>query len=67
MYALEKLTALLPPKLRPAAKAFYPLIVALATAGVSWATTGNLSTTEIKAAAGGAILALITYVVPNRE
>jgi hypothetical protein len=67
MFLLEKLTGLLPVRLRPAAKAVYPLLTACGAAGVSWAVTGNLDMTEIRTAATGAALALITYVIPNRR
>lgn len=66
MFLLEKLTALLPTALQPAAKAAYPLALACAAALTSWAVTGNLDTTEIRTAAGGAILALVTFAVPNK-
>lgn len=67
MFLLDKLTAVLPKQLQPYAKAVYPGVVALAGAGVSWATTGNLDATEIRTAVGGIILALVSYGVPNRD
>jgi acetyl-CoA carboxylase beta subunit len=41
--------------------------VTLVGVGISWATTGNLNTSEIHAAIGGAGLALVTLGVPNRR
>lgn len=67
MYLLEKITNLLPPKLRPCAKAVWPPVVALAGAGASWAATGNLNTAEVRTAAGGIILGLVSFAVPNRD
>lgn len=67
MYLLEKITNLLPVKLRPYAKAVGPPIVVIAGDGVSWAATGNLNTAEIRTAAGAIIMGMLTYAIPNRR
>lgn len=66
MFLLTKLTALLPKKLQPYAKAVWPAAITVVGVGVSWVATGNLNVTEIRTAIGGALLALVTLGVPNR-
>lgn len=66
MYLLDKITNLLPVKLRPYAKGLYPPIVALVGAGASWVATGNLNTAEVRTAIGGLVLGLVSFLVPNR-
>lgn len=65
MYLLERITNLLPVKLRPFAKSIYPPIVALAGAGASWVATGNLNVAEVRTAIGGLVLGLVSFAVPN--
>lgn len=67
MFLLEKLTAVLPTKLQPYAKAVYPAAITIAGAGASWIATGGLDVSEIRTAIGGGLLALVTLGVPNRQ
>jgi hypothetical protein len=67
MFILTKLTGLLPARLQPYAKAVYPAVATLVGVGVSWVSTGQLNTTEIRTAIVGAGLALVTLGVPNSD
>jgi hypothetical protein len=65
MFILTKLTALLPPRLRPYAKSLYPAVATVVAVGVQLVQTGTLDTNALKTAAAGAVLALLSYGVPN--
>lgn len=67
MYLLNKVTNLLPAKLRPYAKAVWPLVLATVGAGVSWVTRGVWDPSTITLAAGGVAHSLVTLLVSNGE
>jgi hypothetical protein len=66
MFLFDKLTALLPARLQPYAKAAYPALLTIAGVIVTAAQTGVLDTATIRTAAGGAVLTLVTLGVPNK-
>lgn len=55
----------LPLSLRPYAKCLYPFLLALGTAVASWIISGDFNGNEVRAAGGGAVLSLVTFLVPN--
>jgi hypothetical protein len=67
MFLLEKLTALLPTPLQPFAKAVWPTIATVVGVGVQWVSTGALDGDALKLAASGAVLALLSFSVPNAD
>lgn len=67
MFVLEKLTNLLPARLRPYAKAVWPAIATVIGVGVQLVQTGALDTDALKTAAAGTVLALLSYGVPNGD
>ena len=61
---LEAVVARLPRRLRPIAKALVPLAVAVAIAGQDLVIDAA-EVDELKVVAAGAVVALLTYLVPN--
>jgi hypothetical protein len=51
----------------PFAKAFYPAFAAVLVALVSWASTGQLSETELAVAVTGLLFAVVAYFVHNER
>lgn len=66
MYLFSKLTDLLPPSLRPRAKAAWPMIGTAIGVAVQWAVTGEFDRAELVTAITGAAAAVLTYEVPNK-
>lgn len=57
----------LPPRLRPYAKAIYPFVAAIATALVNHAFGDPLDVSSLKVAVGGLVLAVLSFGVSNDE
>jgi hypothetical protein len=62
---LDQLAGLLGP-LSPFAKAVVPAILAVAVAAVNSAFAGKIDATSLAIAGSGLVLALITFLIPNR-
>lgn len=67
MGLFNRLTALLPAKAQPFAKALYPAIAAIVAVFVSAVSTGALNTSELKAGVGGLAMAALTFLIPNTK
>lgn len=66
MYLLDRLTNLLPLRLRPYAKAAYPAIGTAVAVVVQWIATGEFDRAELVTTLTGIPAALLTLGVPNR-
>jgi hypothetical protein len=62
---LDQLAGLLGP-LSPFAKAIVPAVLAVAVAIINSAFAGKIDGTSLTIAASGLVLALVTYLVPNK-
>lgn len=65
MYVLAFLTNLLPPRLRPLAKATWPAILTVVAVVVQWVATGEFDRAELVTTLTGLPAAILTYLVPN--
>lgn len=63
---LDKLVGKLPAALQPFAKAVIPGGVALGGAVVDALISGQVNTSSITIAASGLVLAIVTFLVPNK-
>ena len=63
---LDNLASLLGP-LSPFTKAIVPAVLALATAAVKSIANGHIDKVSLTIAASGLVLALVTYLLPNKR
>jgi hypothetical protein len=64
---LQALTALLPARLQPFAKAVYPALIALVAVVVQIASSGSIDGPALSTAVGGLVLTVVTFLVPNQS
>jgi uncharacterized membrane protein (GlpM family) len=64
---LTRLVGLLPPVLRPYAKAILPAAATGVTVLAHWIVTGEFNADELKIAVEGAALSLVAFLFPNLE
>lgn len=62
---LARITDMLPPFLRPYAKAVTPAAATIVTVAAQWIATGDLNAAELRTAVEGALLALVAFAFPN--
>lgn len=63
----DRLTMLLPPKLRPFSKAVWPTIATAITVVVNGIVTDAFSMQEVKLALVGVGMAILAYLTPNKS